>query len=385
MGTIVLVRADAVSGTAGDLVLQARLEAAGHTVVRVADEDPEYGGAYDGVMISDSCSGGTVGAKYDTVAKPGITCENVTWRLGTYLGGITGTNWTVQNVAGNAGLTGDQVIYSEAVSQQGVDTDVLPAAATVVARLTGDADHGTYVTYEAGGALTSGTAPARRVFLRIGDPAVPVLTAAGLALVDAAITWAFGSASTSGALAATVPMPTAAVAGSVRVTGAVACSAPLPTATATGTVRAAASLAGSAPMPTAAVAGSVRVTGQVAGSVPMPSASLAGTVRATGSLTTVLPLPGASLASGSGAAGTLAGLLPMPSGEFAAGVAATGTLAAFLALPVAALSGTAQEPNQSPRLWAGPPIRVREAAAGTPVRGGLIAGQPVRRQLAAAG
>lgn len=192
MGHIILVRADAVNGTAGDLALQARLEAAGHTVTRVADDDAEFGGSYDGVVISDSCSGGTVGSKYDTVAKPGITLENVTWRLGTYLSGITGTDWTIENVDGNGGLTGTQTIYSEPVSQQGVDTDTLPGAATVVARLTGDADHGVYVTYEAGGALTSGTAPARRVFLRIGDAAVPVLTAAGTALLDAAIEWAFG-------------------------------------------------------------------------------------------------------------------------------------------------------------------------------------------------
>jgi hypothetical protein len=192
VATIVLVCANAATPTAGDLVIQGRLEAAGHTVVRTSDESAEYSGAYDGVFVSDSCSGGTFGSKYDTVAKPAITCEAVSWRLGTYLGGITGTQWTVQDVAGNGGLTGTQSVYSNSQSQQGIDTDVLPGAATVVARLAGDADHGTYVTYEAGGALTSGTAPARRVFLRIGDGAMDNLTAAGTTLLDAAISWAFG-------------------------------------------------------------------------------------------------------------------------------------------------------------------------------------------------
>jgi hypothetical protein len=145
VATIVLVVANAGSLTTGDTVIRDRLQAAGHTVVLRNDEDPEYTGAYDGVFISDSCSGGTVSAKYDTVAKPGITAENVTWRLGTYLGAIDGTQWTVENTDGNGGLTGTQTVYTATMPQQGIDTDVLPAGATVVARLTGDSDHGVYV------------------------------------------------------------------------------------------------------------------------------------------------------------------------------------------------------------------------------------------------
>lgn len=192
MATIVLVCADPSSLTAGDTILRNRLQAAGHTVIPVDDADPEYSGSYDGVMVSDSCSGGTFGSKYDTAAKPGITLENVPWRLGTYLGGVDGTDWVVESVDGNGGLTGTHTVYDSTQSQQGIDTDTLPAAATVVARLAGDADHGTYVTYEAGQPLTSGNAPARRVFLRIGDGAMDNLTSAGLALLDAAIEWAFG-------------------------------------------------------------------------------------------------------------------------------------------------------------------------------------------------
>lgn len=197
MGTIVLVVASTGSLTSGDQVMQAALQAAGHTVVLRNDEDAEYGGTYDGVMVSDSCSGGTLGSKYDTVAKPGITCENASWRLGTYLGGINGTQWTVENVEGNGGLTGTQTIYTTTISQQGIDTDTLPSAATVVARLAGDADHGVYVTYAEGGNLTSGTAPAKRVFLRIGDSAMANLATAGETILAAAIDWAFAAAETT--------------------------------------------------------------------------------------------------------------------------------------------------------------------------------------------
>jgi hypothetical protein len=198
VATIVLVVGTTGSLTSGDTVIQGRLVAAGHTVVLRNDEDAEYASAYDGVVVSDSSSGGTVGAKYDTVAKPAITHENTTWRLGTYLGAISGTQWTLENVpAANAGLTGTHTVYTSSQAQQGIDTDTLPAGATVVARLAGDADHGTYVIYPSGIALTSGTAPAKRVFLRMGDAQVAAANATGLAIIDAAITWAFGVPSTT--------------------------------------------------------------------------------------------------------------------------------------------------------------------------------------------
>jgi hypothetical protein len=193
VATIVLVMANSAAGTAGDLVLEGLLQAAGHTVVRRSDEEAEYGGAYDGVVVSDSCSGGTVGSKYDTAAVPGVTFENVTWRLGTYLAGLSGTQLTVYDVEGNGGLTGTVTAFTETVSVQGIDTDTLPGTPTIVARFLGDADHGVIVHWPAGSNLTSGTAPAKRAFIRFGDGAVPVMTADGTTLVEATFAWAFGS------------------------------------------------------------------------------------------------------------------------------------------------------------------------------------------------
>lgn len=194
MATIVLVVGTTATLTDGDIVIRDRLVAAGHTVVLRNDTDAEYSGTYDGVYIADSSSGGDVGSKYDTVAKPGITAENASWRLGTYLGAISGTQWTVENVEGNGGITGTVTVYNSTQSQQGIDTDTLPAGAIVVARLAGDADHGTYVLYPAGISLTSGTAPAKRVFFRMGDAQTADANATGRALLDAAIGWAFGPA-----------------------------------------------------------------------------------------------------------------------------------------------------------------------------------------------
>lgn len=199
MGHIILVIANAASPTTGDLIIEDHLETAGHTVTRQSDEAAEYSDPYDGVVIADSSSGVTIGTKYDTATVPGITLENSGWRLGTYLGGISSvTSWTVEDVEGNGGLTGGQTVYDAAQSQQGIDTDTLPAGAIVVARATGDADHGTYVLYEEGGDLAEGTAPARRVFLRIADGALDNLTTAGLTLLDAAIEWSFGVPAVTG-------------------------------------------------------------------------------------------------------------------------------------------------------------------------------------------
>src|SRR5690606_26589241 len=193
MATILMV-VGSTSLSSGDDLVRQRLEAAGHTVVyQDDDESGEYSGSYDGVFVSDSCSGSKVGSRYASVDKPGITAENVDWGLGSYSGAINGTDWVIEDVDGNGGLTGTKTIYSSTQSQQGIDTDSLPNGATVVARLAGDSDHGTYVTYDAGS-----VAPEKRVFLRIGDGGMANLTSDGVAILDAAIDWAFGSDSGGG-------------------------------------------------------------------------------------------------------------------------------------------------------------------------------------------
>ena len=74
MATIVLVVGNKASLTADDTPLQDRLvNTHGHSVVLRSDEEAAYGSAYDGVVISDSCAGATLGTKYSTVAKPAIT------------------------------------------------------------------------------------------------------------------------------------------------------------------------------------------------------------------------------------------------------------------------------------------------------------------------
>lgn len=198
MATVVLVVGNAAALTAGDTVLQDRLTGLGHSVVLASDEDAEYGGTYDGVMVSDSCAGATFGAKYDTVAKPGLTLESPTWRLGSNTSTATVTQWSVNEVGdADGGLTGTQTIYNTAKTQQGLTSaSVATTGGQIVATPQGVATNCVYVIYESGVALTSGTAPARRVFFRVLDGDVTEaggFSAQGLTLLDAAITWAFGT------------------------------------------------------------------------------------------------------------------------------------------------------------------------------------------------
>ena len=198
MGNIVLVVADRFATlSAGDTILRDRLLSFGHTVSLASDEDAERdSGTYDGVMVSDSCSGGTVGSKYDTAAKPGITLEATSWRLGTTVGAASITQWDVIDVgdldAGFGGTT--QTVYSTASSQQGLSAW---SGGTVVAYQAGGTSKAVYAVWDTGDTLTSGTAPARRVWFRVGDPQITsgAFNATGLTMLDAAIVWAFGSAS----------------------------------------------------------------------------------------------------------------------------------------------------------------------------------------------
>src|SRR5690606_5620871 len=170
------------------------LEAMGHEVVRRLDSDPEITTGYDAVIVSDSSSNANVGTKYGTVAKPGLCTEGLTsgWRLGSgsTMSGMT-TQWNVLNVSPyNGGLTGVRTIYGSEYQQQGMTrSSVEGTDGIIVATEANDSNLVTYAVYEAGAVLTSGTAPARRVFMRFGNSVAGTLTADAWTLFDAALNW----------------------------------------------------------------------------------------------------------------------------------------------------------------------------------------------------
>lgn len=200
MATIVLVVANSASLTSGDTTVRDRLQNThGNTIVLRSDDDAEYTGAYDGVFIAESVSSGTVLAKYSTVAKPAIVCESAVWDdWGMSSAGgaqAAGTQWDI-NATGHAlvaGLTGTVTILSSSATISSVATSGVGAGAVIAALRTDDTTRTPYWAYETGAAMSTGNAAARRVAFGLVDAGYPNLTANGLALLDAAIDWAYPS------------------------------------------------------------------------------------------------------------------------------------------------------------------------------------------------
>lgn len=227
MAVIVLVVGNSASLTAGDSAIQSRLESNGHTVTLRSDDDAELTTGFDGVTVSDSCAAATIGAKYATSTRPGLTLEQPAWDLGTYSATASVTQWVVSEAGElDANLTGTQSVYSSSQSQGGIDQSSLGAGAQIVATRAGASTVCTYVAYDTGVAMASGTAPARRVAFRVADGAVPALTTAGQALLDAAIAWAFG-APTQTVIPTAVAAPAAPGAPSLTQAGVIGLAAPL--------------------------------------------------------------------------------------------------------------------------------------------------------------
>jgi Alginate lyase len=167
----------------------------------------------------------------------------------------------------------------------------------------------------------------------------------------------FAEPGATGVLAATAPVPTAALTATTRATGALAATAPLPTAVLVAAIRTPGALAGTIPTPTAALQATARVEGQLVAGALLPAAALAGVVRGSGTLGAQLPGPAAALVADTAVPGVLTAAVPLPAAALAGVAAVAGQLAATAPLPTAhldvavaataVLSGTLPAPTGS--------------------------------------
>lgn len=195
-GPIVVMVGDSTSLTAGDTAIVGRLHDLGYNTEIVDDADEEFTGSYTGVVICESVDNTAAGTKYATAEKALIVLEPGIWDdhelTAATLSATSQTAWNVQDVDPlDGGLSGSTTVFSSAQDQRHANISTLGAGAQVVAQLAGDATRAVYVVYEAGSALRSGTAPARRVAMGIIDAGAAALTADGGTLFDAAASWAF--------------------------------------------------------------------------------------------------------------------------------------------------------------------------------------------------
>jgi hypothetical protein len=198
MANIVLVTAS-TSYSNMDNRINSALVAAGHTVIPLVDDDPEYAGSYDGVVVADSSAAATFAAKYASVAKPVILMENGPWDdYGmSDTGGTTvsDTQWTMQGSHPlTGGLTGNQTLWSSAQSISSVLSSELGPDVIIPAVSGSTPTRIPYFAYDTGGQMFSGTAPARRVAIRLPNAGGTAATAALETLLAAAIDWAFDTA-----------------------------------------------------------------------------------------------------------------------------------------------------------------------------------------------
>ncbi len=199
----VVVVGDPAGLTTRDTWIRDRLVDAGWDVTLV-DDNAATASSADGhqlVVISESVSGSTVGATFANVVVPVIVAETYILddmgMVGTASSeyGTTGADQTqvaVTTVGSTHPLGAGLVVGNTTTSTAGVTHGWgKPAAAAVIATtLPTDATKATIFGYDTGAAMSSGSAPARRVGWFHYAGAASNLNATATGLFDAAVTWA---------------------------------------------------------------------------------------------------------------------------------------------------------------------------------------------------
>lgn len=189
--------------SAGDTVMVDRLQSRGFVVTFTTDvaATPEVVAGQDLIVISSSAESGPLGTKIRDVEIPVLCIENGAFPTM----GLTGTtlatdygstfNQSAVTIADGApslagGLSGT-VTISATPAELGW---AQPAESAVIAATMADgSSHAMLFGYPAGAVMPGLAAPARRVGFAIRETAAANLTADGLALFDAAVTYALSN------------------------------------------------------------------------------------------------------------------------------------------------------------------------------------------------
>lgn len=198
------------TANAGDLVIINRLEERRFAVTAVDDNDSQTSDAdgKDLVVISSTVGSGNVNVKFTSVPIPIVNWEEALMDDLKLTGdsaanpdhhGTTGSQTALQVVRADHPLAGGLPVGTVEVytSPQTISwgyPEANAANAIIIATVVGNPNQVAIFGYETGATLFDGVtpAPARRVGFFLNGDSTTALTAAGLALVDAAINWALG-------------------------------------------------------------------------------------------------------------------------------------------------------------------------------------------------
>ena len=188
-----LVVGDKTALTAGDTALRNRLrDVLGLTVTLASDSDAENTAGQDLVVVAESVTSSTIGAKYKSAAVPLVHLEESAWDdVALSNAGSLGTATKLDVLDANHqianGNSGAGVTIASASNSLGYATTFGTGVKKVLAP-TGSTTNVTGFAYESGGSMVGGfAAPARRVALGYRDGAVGDLTHTGWGLFDASV------------------------------------------------------------------------------------------------------------------------------------------------------------------------------------------------------
>ena len=203
--TAVVVTNGAATLSPGDVVMVDRLRGRGFVVTFVSDVAATADGVagQDLIVISSSAESGPLGTKIRDVAIPVVCIENGAFPTMGLAGPTLATdygstfNQTMVTIPDGAPPGGGGIVtggLTGAVTITSVPAELgwaqPPTGAIIAATMADNPAHAMLFGYTAGSPMVGLAAPARRVGYAIRETAAANLTADGLALFDAAVTFA---------------------------------------------------------------------------------------------------------------------------------------------------------------------------------------------------
>ena len=199
--TVLFVVGDANSMGQSDIAIRNRLQNLGYTVQVVNDELVATANATGKglVLISSTVGSANVTNKFRDVAVPVINWETALqddFGFATSSGNAgSQTNLNITNPGHPLAAGLPAGVRTVATASGDFSWGEPGGSPTIIARLNDGSNHPCLYAYEAGAAMSSGTAPARRVHLFLQNDTFASLNADGVKLFDAAVGWAIGQPS----------------------------------------------------------------------------------------------------------------------------------------------------------------------------------------------
>jgi hypothetical protein len=200
--TALLVVGDAAAPTASDNIVKGRLQGLGFQVTLISDETAADT-SKDLVVQAESCASATLAGKYSTFAgplvdfEPGVVDDCDMASVGATVSGAGEDNAVILDAGHDmaAGLSSTVAVFSPADFINFNNASELVASAQQVYSTEASGSQIVGYAYETGATMqNSHVAEGRRVFCGLGaDGSLDSIAANGLALIDAAISWAFAT------------------------------------------------------------------------------------------------------------------------------------------------------------------------------------------------